>query len=295
MEDVFPIQSLETQLDARHETIGLDIYVIPEERLILIDSQPLFSASMLMALIQRGDHYSNISTITQNKLSPDILSIENYVDLVAVQLGLLLFSICHTVLVVMDDDIGDGSGGDADGMVTMNRDLKMLRFVQTMRMLQKGIPNSLVEENTEYIPDVVFIYNRVNSRTIESDFCVRQVERFLDSYMTNTTIRKNGKTFSTTLTFPGLINPSIDCALNKSSNRVNLFLLPDSNDTHNYSVLVRTLRNALLNMPKTLLARTVSERDWLLNTARIWELIRKSPFIAEFNRSYQKLALYKIP
>jgi protein SMG9 len=194
MEDVFPIQSLETQLDARHETIGLDIYVIPEERLILIDSQPLFSASMLIALIQRGDHYSNISTITQNKLSPDILSIENYVDLVAVQLGLLLFSICHTVLVVMDDDIGDGSGGDADGMVTMNRDLKMLRFVQTMRMLQKGIPNSLVEENTEYIPDVVFIYNRVNSRTIESDFCVKQVERFLDSYMTNTTIRKNGKT-----------------------------------------------------------------------------------------------------
>jgi protein SMG9 len=286
MEDVFPVQSTDSIIDARHETNGMDIYVVPEERLILIDTQPLFSASILMTLIQRGDHYSNISSVTQNKLSADVLSIENHIDLLAVQMGLLLFSICHVVLITMDDGIGDGSGSDADGTVTLYGDVKMLRFVQTMRMLQKGVPNSLTgrEEGGEYVPDVVFLYNRVSSRTIQSEFCVKQMGRFLDAYMTNTSIRKNGA-----------IYPTMGCALAESCNRVNFFFLPDKSDAHLYAMLTRTLRNALLNMPRTGFARTVSERDWLQSAARIWELIRKSPFISEYNRSYQKLALYKIP
>lgn len=283
MEDIFPVENEETLMEARHETNGLDIYVVTEERLILIDTQPLYSSSVLMALIQRGgDHYSNNLTLAPSKLSPDVMSFENHIDLLAIQMGLLLFSICHIVLVVMDDNVGDGSGGDAEGMVTFNGDLKMYRFVQTMRMLQKGVPNNLTEDNSEYVPDVVFVYNRVKSRTIESEFCVKQIGSFLDAYMANTSIRKNGA-----------IYPTLGCSHSESDARVNFFLIPDQSDTHLYNTLTRTFRNALLHMPRTPFSRTISERDWLNNIARIWEIIRKSPFISEYNRSFQKVGLYK--
>lgn len=83
------------------------------------------------------------------------------------------------------------------------------------------------------------------------------------------------------------------CARSETSNHVNFFLVPDRSDSHLYATLIRTLRNGILHLPRTCFAKTITERDWLQSSARIWELIRKSPFISEYNRSYQKLALCK--
>lgn len=39
--------------------------------------------------------------------------------------------------------------------------------------------------------------------------------------------------------------------------------------------------------------RTVSERDWLKNSAKIWELVKNSPVIAEYCRTLQNSGLFR--
>lgn len=40
-------------------------------------------------------------------------------------------------------------------------------------------------------------------------------------------------------------------------------------------------------------ARTVSERDWLKNSAKIWELIKSSPIITEYSRMLQSGGMFR--
>lgn len=40
-------------------------------------------------------------------------------------------------------------------------------------------------------------------------------------------------------------------------------------------------------------AKTVSERDWLRNSAKIWELVKKSPVISEYSKALQKSGLFR--
>jgi len=40
-------------------------------------------------------------------------------------------------------------------------------------------------------------------------------------------------------------------------------------------------------------ARTVSERDWLKNVAKIWELVKSSPIIAEYSKTLQSSGLFR--
>eukprot|EP01006_Ploeotia_vitrea_P011164 TRINITY_DN29773_c0_g2_i1.p1 TRINITY_DN29773_c0_g2~~TRINITY_DN29773_c0_g2_i1.p1 ORF type:complete len:401 (-),score=61.80 TRINITY_DN29773_c0_g2_i1:22-1077(-) len=39
--------------------------------------------------------------------------------------------------------------------------------------------------------------------------------------------------------------------------------------------------------------KSLTEKDWLHNCVRVWEIIRKAPVVAEFNKTMQKLQLYK--
>ena len=45
-------------------------------------------------------------------------------------------------------------------------------------------------------------------------------------------------------------------------------------------------------MPKREWARVVSEREWLRGVGRMWELIRKSPNLLEYNRSTARMHLW---
>ena len=51
-------------------------------------------------------------------------------------------------------------------------------------------------------------------------------------------------------------------------------------------------RDALLAQPRTPFARSLSERDWLRGVGRMWELIKRSALLADYNRALQKLHAY---
>lgn len=52
-----------------------------------------------------------------------------------------------------------------------------------------------------------------------------------------------------------------------------------------------TLQVLSMNAPS--FSRTVSERDWLKNSAKIWELIKNSPIISDYCRTLQNSGLYR--
>lgn len=58
----------------------------------------------------------------------------------SVQLGLFLFSTCHAIVVVLDGN--------------QLQDTKMLKYIQTVRMLQKGIPSVLAPQAIAVSSDV---------------------------------------------------------------------------------------------------------------------------------------------
>lgn len=84
------------------------------------------------------------------------------------------------------------------------------------------------------------------------------------------------------------------------SSGVNYFVLPwrVSDESirlqhESYTSMLRQFRDQVLSMPRRPYARPITERDWLRNAARIWDLIKKSPVIADYGRTLQNSGLYR--
>ena len=54
----------------------------------------------------------------------------------------------------------------------------------------------------------------------------------------------------------------------------------------------RKADNELLALKRRPFARTITEREWLRGAGRMWELIRRSALLADYNKSLQKLHCY---
>ncbi|KAF8379006.1 hypothetical protein HHK36_028433 [Tetracentron sinense] len=78
----FPVQSEDTRAMARHCTVGIELR-ISAERIILLDTQPIFSPSVL-AETMRPDGSSTISVLTGESLSADLAH-----ELMGIQVDLL--------------------------------------------------------------------------------------------------------------------------------------------------------------------------------------------------------------
>lgn len=96
-------------------------------------------------------------------------------------MGLFIFSVCHVVLIVQDE---------------LTTDLKILRYIQTIRMLQKGIPNILMNNEPnqiieEYVPDIVFVFNKLKKNQMVPMYAYN-IRNTLDLFFKNVEFRKNG-------------------------------------------------------------------------------------------------------
>lgn len=60
-----------------------------------------------------------------------------------------------------------------------------------------------------------------------------------------------------------------------------------------YTTMLITLRNQILSLPQRPFARPLSEREWLRNAARMWDLVKKSPVLAEYVKFMQSSGLYR--
>eukprot|EP00761_Pharyngomonas_kirbyi_P001151 gb/GECH01001152.1/.p1 GENE.gb/GECH01001152.1/~~gb/GECH01001152.1/.p1 ORF type:complete len:518 (+),score=109.35 gb/GECH01001152.1/:1-1554(+) len=245
------------------ETLGVDAY-ITKERVILLDCQPIFSPNLLAKLIS-----------SDAKLPTDVVSHENYIDLASTRLGLLMISICNVVVTVLD-------GFD---------DIRTLQFIQTICMLHEGMfkssqsmlgtnGNESFSKHDEFqLPNIVFVVNKV-PRTFFSPSYEEKFQHFLNTFFEDVAFQKTGHI----------------TALERQEQygNVNFFQLPlySQNSREEFIHISSHFTKLILSMPKQR-RRTLSEKEWLQQSARLWENLKKSPFVSEYNRVHQKLQLYK--
>lgn len=289
----FAIQSEDTKAMARHCTIGMEPRM-SSERLILLDTQPVFSPSVL-AEMTRPDGSSTISVLSGESLSAELAH-----ELMGIQLGVLLASICH-ILVVVSEGV---------------HDINMWKLMLTVDLLKHGIPDpsslnhsyshssSLVpdKENIdkvmnggeEYLPSSVFVHTKLRDEDLTPHTFV-QLRKALAQYF------KSSSLMSAKCRSSGKETHGVSCHDTATqSDDLNLYTIPFKNKDdspvaqyQSYNTMLWKLRDQILSMNSPSFARTVSERDWLKNSAKIWELVKNSPIIAEYSRTLQNSGLFR--
>ncbi|KAK4777061.1 hypothetical protein SAY86_005749 [Trapa natans] len=284
----FAIQSEDTRAMAKHCTTGIESRV-SADRLILLDTQPVFSPSVL-AEMMKLDGSSTIPVLGSESLSAElaheIMAIQDFC-----QLGVLLLSICHIVLVV------------SEGV----HDHSMCHLMSSVEMLKHGIPdpslhissqftstNIVLEKNKmlgseEYLAASVYVHTKLQDQEINPSN-VLKIRKALS---------QNKFYFSFT-NAKGRVATKLPSKDNQSEMILdNLFFIPVKKDDsarssyESYFSAIWKLRDQVLSMSCPTFSRTVSERDWLKNAGKIWELIKNSSVIAEYCRVLQNQGIFR--
>ncbi|GAB5365962.1 hypothetical protein AAMO2058_001103500 [Amorphochlora amoebiformis] len=261
-----------------HQTIGIDAYVTPE-RLILLDTQPVLSPSVLTKMI------------LENAPCPPSLSLATLFDYQSIQLTLFLLSVCHLVIAVCAHD---------------DPRWPLWRLLQTAEMLRGTLtPGNLFkptkstsEPNVEknVVPGVqapgrgedpgaavIFAYTRVPDSSLEQKM-LAGLQSALDHAFEGSILRRDKQ---------------LDTALLGGSpqSSIPLFCLPDLRGTK--SVPPQMARACLDHFVRCLLAvrkrepasGRVSEIRWLETAGKIWDEISNSRRIGEFRQTLQDIYL----
>lgn len=272
---IFPPQTRDTKEKCAHQTNGIDIFVTPQ-RILLLDSQPVLSPSVLEFMIRN-----------EKKLPPEYTMAENCNEIQCLQQAAFLMTVCHVILVVED----------------WFTDMSLLRFLLSAEMLKPSTlsgshgSGSGQDDMHEFFPHLVFIQNKAG----RDDFSLESYEsmqKTLEAIFNGSRLKISGAVnMSTGRQMMGL-NPKF------VSSDMNLFLLPYMDDKDNrknedtvltmlpeyrgypsFSTLINSLRSQIFSLPRETLTHTsLSEKNWFHFAARTWDAIKKSQLIAEYNR-----------
>ncbi|KAG8647916.1 hypothetical protein MANES_09G124800v8 [Manihot esculenta] len=288
----FTIQSEDNRAMARHCSVGIEPR-ISAERLILLDTQPVFSPSVL-AEMMRPDGSSTISVLSGENLSAELAH-----ELMAIQLGVLLASICHVLLVV------------SDGV----HDDNMWHLLLTVDLLKHGIPDpsshllsstvgsekenkDKLFEGEEYMATPVFVHTKLQDQNV-TPHNLMQLRKALAQYFSSSSfIRERCGSMAKENFFSSTASNTQGDDFHAMP--LKLFLIPSKNKDdlpraqhESYNSALWKLRDEVLSMNCPSFARTVSERDWLKNSAKIWELVKSSSVIAEYSRTLQNSGMFR--
>ncbi len=135
---MFRVQTFEKQMLSEHCTNGVNAWICPN-RIIYLDSQPLFSNSVL-----------DRSTQLEKKFTMEFNGSEITADVHSMQLIGLFFSICHVVLVVQEGPLCD---------LQLIESLKMADLLKPSVIASKSFEEP--EKVEEYQPEVIFVHNKI--------------------------------------------------------------------------------------------------------------------------------------
>ncbi|KAF3432666.1 hypothetical protein FNV43_RR23768 [Rhamnella rubrinervis] len=290
----YATQSEDARVMARHTSMGIEPRV-SAERFILLDTQPVFSPSVL-AEMMRPDGSSTIPVLSGETLSAELAH-----EIMSIQLGVLLTSICHIVLVV------------SEGV----HDLNMWRLMLTVDLLKHGIPDpsslasslsqsigpekdgkDKVQEGEEYMATPVFVHTKLQHQDLNPRNFAQLKKALAQYFSTSSFMREKHGNLSKEHHFSS-VAPST-WIQDPDSLVPDLFVIPIKNKDdsprdqyESHSSMLWRLRDQVLSMNGSSLARTVSERDWLKNSAKIWDLVKNSPIISEYSRTLQSSGLFR--
>ncbi|KAK2511697.1 hypothetical protein Q9966_016588 [Columba livia] len=252
------------------QTGGIDLFVT-QERVVLLDTQPILSPALL-------DHLIN----NDRKLPPEYGLPHSYVEMQSLQIAAFLFTVCHVVLLVQD----------------WFTDPLIYRFLQTAEMVKPPGPAPSAgpapeshDPPPEFNPHLVFVQTRAPPESF-SPRRLREMQRVLETVMEHSRLRFRGSL--------SMLDPPPEC-------EVNLFLLPpleeESEDpppraapqtlfpalpafrgSSCWRALGR-LRGRVLGAGRAPLGPSLlTERSWFHYAARIWDGVKKSSALAEYGR-----------
>ncbi|KAL0905348.1 hypothetical protein M5K25_023760 [Dendrobium thyrsiflorum] len=293
----FTTQSDEIRAMSKHCTTGVELRV-SSERYILLDAQPIFSPSVLVDMM-RPDGTSAISVLNGESLSADLAH-----ELMGIQLGVFLASICNILLVV------------SEGI----HDFSMWQHMLTVDLLKHNIPDpstlasgqaqgstSVPDKennskfgapNNEYLATLVFIHTKL--RDLEpSPSNILLLRKALLKYFGSSAFNINESR--------ELKKEQIDSSpslANKSNESdfigAGLIFLPlklqddlQKPQYESYNCMIGKLCDQILSMEPHSFAKPVTERDWLRNSAKIWGMLKKSPVITEYCKTLQDSGLFR--
>ncbi|XP_067934800.1 nonsense-mediated mRNA decay factor SMG9-like isoform X2 [Watersipora subatra] len=229
-----------------HTTQGINAF-ITSERVILLDCQPIFSTSVL---------HSVINNERNSKFTSDYSNREDMCDSANLELVMFILSVCHIVLVV-------------ENWFT---DPNLHRILQSVEMLKPPqLSNDKPDDHNEFKSKIVFINNSCAiDRLDESE--MKLMETCLTQIYSKSSlcIYRRG---------PGGDVKVTPLAKESSSTSP----CPNSSISEG---LNRKFVEETMAMPisPVLSHTTLSERNWFQYAAKMWEAVRKSPFISEYMR-----------
>ncbi|XP_065853858.1 uncharacterized protein [Euphorbia lathyris] len=286
----FTIQSEDNKAMARHCSVGIEPR-ISAERLILLDTQSVFSPSIL-AEMMRPDGSSTISVLSGENLSAELAH-----ELMAIQLGVLLASICH-ILLVVSDGIHDDS---------------MWQLLLTVDLLKHGIPDPSLVTSSHVQSSNLGLQRENKDKAVEGEeYMAAPVlvhTKLQDEQCSPCNLVHLRKTVAQYFSFSSFMVEKHENAGKENlvasttctrSNDLNLFLIPSKNKDdlpraqyESYFSGLMKLRDKVLSMNCPSFGRSVSEREWLKNSAKIWELVKSSSSIAEYSRTLKNSGMFR--
>lgn len=269
---VFQPQNKDTREVGSHQTTGIDMFVT-NDRIILLDTQPVLSASVLDVMIHHDKKYP-----------AEYSTAENCMEMQSLQLAAFMMTVCNVLLVVQD----------------WFTDINFLRFLLTAEMLKPSTPNShdgpsVQETSSDYYPQLVFIQNKAT----RDDFSVetfRAMQTTLSKVFSNSKLKYTGSvTLANGDLLPGLNPRTVPSNINlyllpymdnqKTEGDSILTFLPEYRGYPSFSRLLQSLRNQVFASQRCLLTHTIlSEKNWFHYAARTWDAVKKSPLMSEYNR-----------
>ncbi|KAI9094803.1 hypothetical protein K1719_026609 [Acacia pycnantha] len=288
----FSVESNDTFAMARHCSVGIEPRV-SSERIILLDTQPVFSASVL-AEMMKPDSSSTVSVLSGESLSAEMAH-----KIMGIQLAVLLASVCH-ILLVMSDGVHDAS---------------MWHLMLTVDLLKHGISNPFsltssvsqgsssglekdnkIPERDEYMATPVFVHAKVQDQDATPQNFVLLKKAISKYFETSSFMRNRHKTVPQERVSSIIHNNQLD----SDKPNLHLHMIPlkkrDENTRTQHESFISALwelRDQILSMKPPSSTRPVSEREWLKNSAKVWEQVRNSPIILEYCRTLQQSGLYR--
>ena len=309
-EPPFAPQPPEAAFSATHHTVGIDMFVSPE-RLLLLDTQALLSPSVLLELQRR-----------ETSLPADVQTHENLLELQSLRLATLLLSVCHLVVCVHDvqlDPLSLRTLRVAQMLRHRLPDISHLALASPAAVAAITASAAAVSADVdcspvvEYSPRLAFVFNRMPS----SAFAPTQ-QATLHAVLQRLFPRperlagldhgggngNGGGGMAAGITGndggsgsgAGAGSGGGD-AEGQSDENLSLLVLPENDggvasvcgSHRGFRPAAEAVRDVLLSVRRLPFGKSVSEREWLRGVGRMWELIRRSLLLADYNRALQKL------
>ncbi len=248
-----------------HCTNGIQAYVCSDTRLILLDTQPLYSAS----LQDKNNLYEK-----KNQTSFEFASSENTAEVHGLQMMGFLTATCHVLLLVQDWFV----------------DVQLVKATLAAEMLRPTSPayadlDGDGDEMVEYFPHLVLVHNKAEL----DDFTADRLSEMRSFY--ELALKKSQFRVDSDANVSNRV-PSAAAAVGS----LNLYLLPDQELEEGkgssfraeicFQHMMEGLRRAVFALPRRRIStsKSMSEKSWLAFATKAWDSIKKSSLYQEYGR-----------